>query len=175
MSGGGIQAIGTLSSLNTGENIIIVGLFVQIVFFGFFIVVAGSFHLRFTRHNQQKQIMTPTFTTTTMTTIPWKKHLYALYAASALIMIRSIFRVVEYLMGNNGYLLRHEYFLYVFDATLMLGVMVLFNIVHPSEVTKVYREKDNNRYSVPLEREMMVSTMTRRGSGCSGRSCRSLV
>lgn len=78
-------------------------------------------------------------------------------------------------MGNNGYLLRHEYFLYVFDATLMLGVMVLFNIVHPSEVTKVYREKDNNRYSVPLEREMMVSTMTRRGSGCSGRSCRSLV
>ncbi|KAL2012765.1 hypothetical protein VTN00DRAFT_290 [Thermoascus crustaceus] len=175
-AGGGIQAIGTLSSLNTGEKIIIVGLFVQIVFFGFFIVVAGSFHLRFTRHNQRKQIMTPTFTatTTTMTTIPWKKHLYALYIASALVMIRSIFRVVEYLMGNNGYLLRHEHFLYVFDATLMFGVMVLFNVVHPSEVTTVY--KDNNRYSVPLEaREMMVSTMTRRDSGCSGRSCRSLV
>ena len=28
----------------------------------------------------------------------------------------------------------HEVFLYVFDATLMLGVVVLFNSVHPSEV-----------------------------------------
>lgn len=50
-------------------------------------------------------------------------------------MMRSIFRVVEYLMGNNGFLLRHEYFLYSFDATLMFLVMVLFLWVHPSELS----------------------------------------
>lgn len=49
-------------------------------------------------------------------------------------MIRSIFRVVEYIMGNAGYLLRHEYYLYIFDAVFMFGVMVVFNAVHPSEV-----------------------------------------
>jgi hypothetical protein len=66
--------------------------------------------------------------------VPWRKHLIALYAASVLVMVRSIFRVVEYLQGFDGYLLSHEYYLYIFDAVLMLGVMVLFNVVHPSEV-----------------------------------------
>jgi hypothetical protein len=49
-------------------------------------------------------------------------------------MVRSIFRVVEYLQGFSGYLLSHEVYLYVFDAVLMFCVMVIFNVVHPSEV-----------------------------------------
>ena len=36
--------------------------------------------------------------------------------------------------GNDGYLISHEVFLYVFDALLMLLVSVLFAIVHPSEI-----------------------------------------
>jgi hypothetical protein len=51
-------------------------------------------------------------------------------------MVRSVFRVVEYLQGNAGYLLSHEVFLYVFDAVLMLAVMGMFNWVHPSEITE---------------------------------------
>ena len=50
-------------------------------------------------------------------------------------MIRSIFRVVEYLMGNNGFLLRHEYFLYIFDAALMTLLMLGFLFVHPSHLS----------------------------------------
>jgi len=42
-------------------------------------------------------------------------------------------------MGTNGYLLRHELFLYVFDAFLMLIVMVIYNLVHPSEVTAMLK------------------------------------
>lgn len=160
--GGGIQAIGTLSALHIGEKIIIVGLFVQIVFFGIFIVVAGSFHLCLIRHNKQKQITPRT------TVVHWRKHLYVLYAASGLIMVRSIFRVVEYLMGNDGYLLRHEYYLYVFDATLMVAVMVLFNVVHPSELTRVY----NDGNGVVLLGEMSTA---RNSSFSSGQSVRSLA
>lgn len=121
-SGGGIQAAGTLSFLNLGERIIIAGLFAQIVFFGFFIVVAITFQVRFTRHQGALSLA------------KWKKHMYALYVGSLLIMVRSIFRVVEYLMGNNGFLLRHEYLLYIFDAALMFLVMVLFLWVHPSQL-----------------------------------------
>ncbi len=49
-------------------------------------------------------------------------------------MVRSIFRVVEYLQGFDGYLLSHEAYLYVFDSVLMLVLLVVFNVVHPSEV-----------------------------------------
>jgi len=65
---------------------------------------------------------------------PWQKHMFTLYASSLLIMIRSIFRVIEFVQGNDGYISRHEWFLYVFDALLMLLVLVNFNFVHPSEI-----------------------------------------
>ena len=64
----------------------------------------------------------------------WQKHLYALYVASMLILVRSVFRVIEYVMGNNGYLLKKEVFLYTFDAVLMFLCMVWLNIVHPGEI-----------------------------------------
>jgi hypothetical protein len=57
-----------------------------------------------------------------------------LYAVSILILVRSVFRVVEYLQGNAGYLLRHELYLYVFDAVLMALCMVIFLFYHPSRI-----------------------------------------
>lgn len=57
--------------------------------------------------------------------------MFVLYVVSALTMVRSIFRIIEYVQGNAGYILGHEAFLYVFDAVLMVVVMVVFNVVHP--------------------------------------------
>jgi hypothetical protein len=37
--------------------------------------------------------------------------MYILYITSSLITIRSVSRVVEYLKGHNGYLLRYEVYL----------------------------------------------------------------
>ncbi|KAK4618612.1 uncharacterized protein CLAFUR5_11018 [Fulvia fulva] len=127
MAGGGIQAGGTLSLMHLGEKIIIVGLFAQVVFFGLFVVVASLFHYRFTRHDASQL--------SRVRDSAWRRHIHALYWGSGLIMFRSIFRVVEYLMGNNGFLLRHEYFLYIFDAVPMFLLMVLFLIIHPSQLT----------------------------------------
>lgn len=61
----------------------------------------------------------------------------ALYLGSFLIMVRSVFRAVEYLQGFNGYLLRHEAYLYLFDAVLMFLVMILFNWIHPAEIAAI--------------------------------------
>jgi len=119
------MAGGTLASMHLGEHVVIGGLFVQIIFFGFFVVVAISFDIAMHK-NPTAQALLPQ--------IPWHKHLNALYVASILIMIRSIFRIIEYIQGNAGYLLRHEYYIYIFDALLMLTVMLTFNILHPSEV-----------------------------------------
>jgi hypothetical protein len=74
----------------------------------------------------------------------WRKHLRVLYISSVIIMLRSIFRAVEYLQGFNGYLLRHEVYLYIFDALLMLIVMGLFNYIHPGEITALLRRKERN-------------------------------
>lgn len=67
-----------------------------------------------------------------------------------MILIRSVFRVIEYLQGNAGYLLRNEVFLYVFDSVLMLAVMVAMNIVHPGQIAIMLKEKANMRNNVEL-------------------------
>ncbi|KAK0644835.1 Protein RTA1 [Lasiodiplodia hormozganensis] len=125
--GGGYMAMGTLSAMHTGEKIVIFGLFVQLLFFGFFMFVSTLFYMRMQKEPTGRS-MDPN--------IEWRKHFFVLMAASLFVFVRSVFRVIEYISGNNGYLLKHEVFLYIFDACLMLAVMVLFNIAHPSEITE---------------------------------------
>lgn len=121
--GGGIQSAGTLQLLKMGENIIVAGLFIQIFFFGFFVIAAVTFHVRILRH--------PTALSASHD-IPWRSNLGILYLSSGIILVRSIFRVVEYLMGSSGFLLQHEYMLYIFDTLLMLVVVSIFIWKHPA-------------------------------------------
>lgn len=49
-------------------------------------------------------------------------------------MVRSVYRVIEYIQGKERYLQSKELFLYIFDAALMVVIMVIMNVVHPSEI-----------------------------------------
>ncbi|EFQ98821.1 RTA1 [Nannizzia gypsea CBS 118893] len=129
---GGIMASGTPSNLSLGEKIVVVGLIIQILFFGFFIIVSVILHLRMNTH--------PT-TASLSLHFSWNKYLYGIYAVSALVMVRSIFRVAEFAQGTNGTLLRHEYYLYIFDAALMFILMVILNIIHPGVISTMIRGK----------------------------------
>jgi len=120
------MASGTIAAVHTGEKIIIGGLVVQLLFFGFFIVTGFMFHVRMLREPTAKLFSE---------SIPWKRQLNTLYGASLLILIRCIFRLIEYAQGNDGYLISHEVFLYIFDAVLMFATMVLMAWIHPSEIT----------------------------------------
>ena len=122
----------TAKSIELGQHLVVGGLAIQIVFFGLFVVVAAVFHARI---NQQ-----PTARMTSAE-VPWRRHIHILYAASALILVRSIFRIIEYQQGNDGYLLGHEVFLYIFDAILMLIVMILLNAVHPGEISDLLSQR----------------------------------
>jgi hypothetical protein len=137
--GGGIQSAGTPEMYDIGEKIIIVGLFIQIVVFGFFVVTSALFHTRIVRN--------PT-TIAAAGIVPWRRHLAVLYSSSALILVRSVFRVVEYLQGNAGYLISHEVFLYCFDAVLMAAVMAIFLIWYVNGLGTVRGQK--SRDSIPL-------------------------
>ncbi|KAL4768683.1 RTA1 like protein-domain-containing protein [Aspergillus nidulans var. acristatus] len=129
-AGGGIQSSGSLESMKTGEHIIVGGLVIQILFFAFFIVTATHFDWKLKKYPIPRA-RSPD--------IPWRKHLNVLYMTSCLIMIRSMFRLIEYIQGNNGYLLHHELYLYIFDSLLMFLTMVIFNVVHPQEIGQLLR------------------------------------
>ncbi|KAK1624864.1 RTA1 like protein-domain-containing protein [Colletotrichum phormii] len=128
-SGGGMMASGA-SMMDLGEKVIIVGLFIQLAVFGFFIIVAALFHRR--------MVLVPT-AKSHQPEIRWRYYLLTLYVTSVLIWVRSIFRVIEYLEGNKGHLMTNEAYVYVFDATLMFLVMVWMNWFHPSEIGLLLR------------------------------------
>ncbi|KAF5631757.1 rta1 domain protein [Fusarium sp. NRRL 52700] len=134
-AGGGMLATAkTKSAVKRGENIIVGGLGIQIIFFGFFMIVTLIFHLRINRNPTQKS---------QEITTPWKKLLFVLYSASLFIMVRSVFRVAEYVMGKDSELQSKEYFIYIFDALLMSLVVVSLNVFHPSRV--INHEMDRKR------------------------------
>lgn len=119
------------SKVKLGNNMIVAGLFVQILFFGFFIVVCVVFHRR--------MLATPMHATGD-TQIPWTRYMKVLYIASILVMVRSIYRVAEYVQGSGGFLQSKEAFIYVFDATLMFICCLLFNFFHPSKIISSYHK-----------------------------------
>ncbi|KAJ4361238.1 hypothetical protein N0V95_002056 [Ascochyta clinopodiicola] len=147
-SGGGIMSTG--NSMKLGENIILGGLFVQIVIFGIFAVTAAVFHRRLNRQPTRASLDTSS---------SWRNTMMMLYVVSALIMIRSIFRVVEYIMGHDGYPLRNEWTLYVFDALLMFWVVASFAWKFPGGVVPGKRKgRDTGEPSVELQNSISYST-----------------
>lgn len=57
-----------------------------------------------------------------------------LYITSILILIRSVFRVIEYMTGMDSYLFKNEWPLYAFDAALMVVAMFIYGIFYPGNL-----------------------------------------
>jgi hypothetical protein len=92
--GGGILSNAkSASSIQLGENVIIVGLFIQLIGFSLFISVAGIFHWRIVQEPRGSPFSVAA---------PWSRYLWVLYGVSVLVLIRSLFRVVEYVQGYDG-------------------------------------------------------------------------
>ncbi|EED17671.1 RTA1 domain protein, putative [Talaromyces stipitatus ATCC 10500] len=123
--GGGYMAAGTVSAMNTGANIVIGGLAIQLLFFGFFVVVSAVFHWRVKRRKSRN------ISPLSGRSKNWESVMWALYAACSLILVRSIFRVVEFVEGNDGFIMKREYLLYIFDACLMSLTGAVLAVVYP--------------------------------------------
>jgi hypothetical protein len=107
--GGGIEsAAKSQKTLDLGNWVIFAGLCVQVVIFAGFIATAAAYHYRANKAGRRND-----------TSMPWVRMLTSVYAVSGLIMIRNVFRIAEYALGRSGYLLTHEWALYVFDACVM--------------------------------------------------------
>ncbi|KAF5557611.1 protein RTM1 [Fusarium napiforme] len=120
IGGGKLVNADTPDDRTTGENIIIAGLTVQILFFGLFIAVTGLFHFRFARNSTSRPLS-------------WRRLLVVIYVASVLILIRSLFRMIEYIEGHDGELQSKEVYVLVLDAIPMAIASVGLNLFHPSK------------------------------------------
>ncbi|KAF2174404.1 hypothetical protein K469DRAFT_691718 [Zopfia rhizophila CBS 207.26] len=123
--GGGMMAQSNIADL--GQKVMLIGLFVQLLFFGFFLVISLVFWMRMR-------------TSPTRFSIPqygryaWPTLLKLLLCAALIIIMRCVFRVVEFAQGHDGYLVSHEVFLYLFDTVPMLVVQAMFHFVRANDV-----------------------------------------
>jgi hypothetical protein len=122
--------------------LVVLGLATQLISFLLFLLCAVVFHLRM-RQNPTPSARPASSPSETGTregegeidaNPKWLPTMHMLYTISILIFIRSIFRIVEFLGGQDGYLLRHEWTLYVFDGIPMFVVCVVFFVAYPSHL-----------------------------------------
>ncbi|KAH7045244.1 RTA1 like protein-domain-containing protein, partial [Macrophomina phaseolina] len=141
--GGGMSTAAVFSSTKGGDTSVlaapgkaltIFGLVAQLIAFAGFIGTAAVFQKRMARSP------TPASLEADVSQC-WRRYMRVLYAASMLIMVRNIVRVVEFCEGLDGYIITHEAFLYFFDALLMFVALVALNVVHPGELGVLLRQR----------------------------------
>ncbi|KAJ5644807.1 hypothetical protein N7507_010818 [Penicillium longicatenatum] len=130
---GNSSGLSVLGYPGWAKLVVIIGLAIQLISFSVFWISSFVLERRIRRSPTVESLQT---------TVPWKKFLYMLYAVSTLIIIRSAFRVVEYVLGQDGYPLENEWTLYVFDTVPMSVVMVVFYMWFPDLLKPSAREGD---------------------------------
>ncbi|OJJ42796.1 hypothetical protein ASPZODRAFT_136928 [Penicilliopsis zonata CBS 506.65] len=142
-AGGGIMSSGKEKALQIGQYVIIAGLGVQLLFFGSFLLASFYFHSRIVKTPTEKAERTKDLRASIWPR-DWRGLLFACYAVSLLILVRSVYRLVEFSQGSSGYVISHEVFLYVFDAAMMFCVMLIMNLFHPSVVLSQVEDAEKN-------------------------------
>lgn len=138
-AGGGVQGIGTLNSLDIGNKMIIAGLWVQIFFYATFIVTSGIFFFRFYSKPKASWATQAWFNRRS-----WTFMLIGVYITALFIFVRSIYRVIEYLQGQDGELLSNEVYLFVLDSSMVFFAGCVFlGIDISSNLAKVIFQKEN--------------------------------
>lgn len=110
-----------------GERLLKASLIVQVFVLGLFTILAVYFHRRCAKFGIRRGLTT----------------LWTLYASTALIFTRTIYRMVEHFsfsltdmgpgfnLNDLSPMLRYEWYFYVFEATIMLANVILWNAMHP--------------------------------------------
>jgi len=107
----------SISSINGARDLVLAGLALQIICFILFLSVAGIW--------QRRVRSLPLWKKSQESGLPLGWTLASLYSIGVLIAVRSIYRLIEYAEGTDGYLNSNEWPTYAFDAILMAIVMTI--------------------------------------------------
>jgi hypothetical protein len=137
MAGSAAQASGA-EGAEQGVFIVKIGLGIQLAAFGLFLIMAVVLHIRL-RSGPTAVSERPH--------VRWEKHMFALYAVSVLIIARSLFRLIEFTQGPDGQILKTEWMMYAFDASLLLASTLYFAVIHPGKLFRYIQKADGSAWS----------------------------
>lgn len=123
--GGGMMAQADMSDM--GQKIMLLGLAVQLLFFGFFLVISLVFFKRL--RNSALGFSVPQYGKHS-----WQALLKLLLCSAVIIILRCVFRMIEFAQGHDGYLISHEIYIYIFDTLPMLAVQLMFHLCRADQI-----------------------------------------
>ncbi|KAL5315617.1 hypothetical protein ACEPPN_016486 [Leptodophora sp. 'Broadleaf-Isolate-01'] len=122
---------------NKGKTIAEIGVAVQLVFFGLFSIIAMRFNFtsRRFKHDFEQRITTSDEKYVEIDGQPkkLKRNWQAILLITNLASVRSVYRMIDFHMGREGYLATHEWTLYIFDSLVIFPAIALFIWWHPSK------------------------------------------
>ncbi|KAF7724199.1 hypothetical protein EC973_001218 [Apophysomyces ossiformis] len=117
--GGGMLAVPSIADI--GTKITTAGLVLALISFSTFATVTA-----YVQYGKDKF----TFSAGNSTS-RWRILFVVVWINIVALIIRSIYRLVEFAQGMHGYLLTHEVYFYVFDSLMMVIALAAFVIVPP--------------------------------------------
>ena len=123
-----MPASGDEAIMELSRNIVLGGLIAQLIALSFFVFMTWHARRRIRRGKIWVVVMDPG--------LRWENHFRALEAVTCLVIVRSLVRLVEYGQGQEGFVIKHEAFIYLFDAALMLLAVVVYLVLHPSRLIR---------------------------------------
>lgn len=130
-----------LDIFNRGRDLALVGVVVQIAAFGIFTIAAIRFNFTskaFIKALSSEPVYNHGNDSFSMTVQDkprngdWRHLLRVVNLATVMILIRSVYRLVEFTEGHGGYINNHEWPFYIFDSVPILPCVALFVWWHPS-------------------------------------------
>lgn len=129
-AGGAISASADdKSTSDMGRNIMIAGLAWQVVSLGIFMLIWADYIWRVSRVGEERKNQELRHLRTGTKRFIWFQ--YALWAATILIFIRSIYRVVELQGGFNGTVANNEAGFMVFEGPMIILATAALTVLHP--------------------------------------------
>ncbi|PVI04051.1 RTA1-domain-containing protein [Periconia macrospinosa] len=123
--GGGMMAVAGLGDV--GQKIMLMGLAIQLLFFGFFLIISVVFFNRL--RGSSAGLVAPQYGKHA-----WPALLKLMLCAAAVIILRCVFRMIEFAQGHNGYFASREVYVYLFDTMPMFCVQFMFHFIRANEV-----------------------------------------
>ncbi|EOO04454.1 putative rta1 domain protein [Phaeoacremonium minimum UCRPA7] len=126
--------------LHRGRDIAMVGVTLQIIAFGLFSIIAARFHFTSRQFRKILEQKVQTAEGSKFVTMPgstkkfnpnWRRMLYVVNISCLLIMVRSVYREIDFAEGKTGTTQKHEWYVYVFDAVPILFVVIIYLICPP--------------------------------------------
>ncbi|CAK7219690.1 hypothetical protein SCUCBS95973_003903 [Sporothrix curviconia] len=154
ISGTQITTPNAAHKLKTGKNLALAGVSTQIAAFGLFTIIAARFHFtsrRFAADLERRYRAVPGDKFVTLEGSQrkfkpqWRTLLYAINFSCAMIIVRSIYREIDFSMGKQGYTQKHEWCPYIFDAIPMILLVIVYTVVPPGAyVTMGLRQRSKD-------------------------------